>query len=105
MAADKKLTDNQVAALATFFSGASEILGKVNVTDKNLTLDEARNIIQVLFVGMTITAVQIREDASHDEIYGDGAPSLSDPPIHDTFDMEADVIDLQQYREKGGLLN
>lgn len=106
MADAKKLTDNQVAALATFYGGVSELLKRAYAKGDALTLEDARLTLDVINVGAVITAAQFQGDLSPQEVYGAKAPSLSDPPIEDNFsDVQADVVDLQEYRAKGGLLN
>jgi hypothetical protein len=110
MADKKKLTDNQISALSLFYGGASVLTQNALDKGDKLTLEEAIQAIRTIHVGATLTGLQMSADLSFNEVYMDekndgrnDAPSLDMPPIHDTF--EADVVDLNEYKAKGGLLN
>ena len=104
MADAKKLSDNQIAALATFFGGASELLNRTFAKGDTLTLDDAKLALDVINVGVVITAAQLKADLSHHDVYGNKSPEIDDE-LEEQNNTLADVLDLEEYRAKGGLLN
>ena len=104
MADAKKLTDNQVAALATFYNGVSELLGRTFTKGDTMTLEDAKLTLEVINVGAAITAAQFKANLSHREVYGDKHPEI-DAELEEQNNALADVLDLEEYRARGGLLN
>lgn len=106
--ADKvKFTDNQVAALATFFGGVSELLKRHAAKGKDATIEDMRLTLDVINVGSVITAAQFQANLSTQEVYGAALDAEKFNKVEDAAinDAVADIVDLEAYRAKGGLLN
>jgi len=100
MAGKVKFTDNQIAALATFFGGVSELLKRHAAKGDKVTAEEMKLTLEVINVGSVITAAQFQGDLSPQEVYG----TVNEEGNADVEAL-ADVLDLEDYRAKGGLLN
>lgn len=94
--AERKLNDAEIHALVTFYTGISAVsLAAQNYGDK-LTLEAARTLLQFIETGCQATAEKMRD--ADPEYYANRAAEQQEAG-------EADVIELDAYRQAGGLLN
>jgi len=103
MADKKKLTDNQISALSLFYGGASVLTQNALDKGDKLTLEEAIQAIRTIHVGATLTGLQMSADLSFNEVYMDEKNDGRNDEIPPSLDAE--IVDLNEYRAKGGLLN